>query len=88
MCSDVAAGAGSVLAGACEGSSRIFRVVVCEACHWQYGAYWPLQPKYSFWGDCPRCGHATRIATCYQWTGVRQLESEKQGKLSFDEPVR
>lgn len=58
-------------------SGRVFRVIVCEACHWQYGAWWLRAKIYSYWGDCPHCGKVTTVATSYRWnTATASVSSE------------
>jgi len=49
-------------------SGRVFRVVVCEFCHWQYGAWWVRVEVYGYWGDCPHCGRPTAVATAYRFS--------------------
>jgi hypothetical protein len=46
-------------------SGRVFRVVVCPSCGWQYGSYWPRQDPVT-WGDCPSCGSVTVIESAYR----------------------
>jgi len=49
---------------------RVFRVIVCESCHWQYGCWWPRAEVYPYWGDCPQCGCVTKVADRWQWSKV------------------
>lgn len=46
-------------------SERVFRVVYCVGCGWQYGAWWP-RGYASYWGDCPECGQRTELRDRYQ----------------------
>jgi hypothetical protein len=46
-------------------SGRVFRVVICEACGWQYGAHWPRAEVYGYWGDCPHCGKVTTVGSSF-----------------------
>lgn len=46
-------------------SGRVFRVVWCPKCDWQYGAWWPRAEVYGYWGDCPHCGSVTQVRTSY-----------------------
>ena len=43
----------------------MFRVVICPACGWQYGSYWPRRDPVT-WGDCPSCGGVTVIESKYR----------------------
>lgn len=40
---------------------RVFRVVCCPACFWQYGAWRLKVTQTEYWGDCPRCGGKTEL---------------------------
>jgi hypothetical protein len=46
-------------------SVRVFRVVICPACRWQYGAWWLGCTVWEYWGDCPRCGGKTEVGTSF-----------------------
>lgn len=52
-------------------AGRVFRVVICEACGWQYGSYWPRQDPVT-WGDCPSCGSVTVIEGAYRPASGRE----------------
>jgi predicted RNA-binding Zn-ribbon protein involved in translation (DUF1610 family) len=41
------------------------RVIVCTSCGWQYGAHWPRQEVYGYWGDCPSCGRITEVRAAF-----------------------
>jgi len=42
-------------------AGRVFRVVVCHTCRWQYGAWWLEEEVGEYWGDCPCCGGKTAL---------------------------
>ena len=46
-------------------SGRVFRVVFCPKCFWQYGAWWSGAEVYGYWGDCPHCGTITAVRSSY-----------------------
>ena len=46
-------------------SGRVFRVVICPSCGWQYGCKWPRKDPFT-WGDCPSCGGVTVIESKYR----------------------
>jgi len=45
--------------------ARVLRVIVCTSCGWQYGAHWPRQEVYGYWGDCPSCGRITEVRAAF-----------------------
>lgn len=47
-------------------SGRVFRVIFCSECSWEYGAWWPRAGVYGYWGDCPSCGRVTRVGSAYR----------------------
>jgi len=68
----VATRAGEVLAESGQGShqdvpksGRVFRVIICEACGWQYGAWWLNITAPGYWGNCPKCGCRTTVGTSF-----------------------
>ena len=89
--------AGAVLAESGQGShqdvpksGRVFRVIVCEACGWQYGSWWPRAEVYGYWGDCPHCGRQTTVAAAYRLSlpcasvsskGTRGSSAAQQGLM-------
>jgi hypothetical protein len=44
---------------------RVFRVVICPECNWQYGAWWLMSTAFEYWGNCPRCGCKTTVGTSF-----------------------
>jgi len=57
-------GSGAVLSDVPQ-SKRVFRVIFCPKCFWQYGAWWPRAEVYGYWGDCPHCGTITAVRSSY-----------------------
>jgi len=50
----------------CEkAEGRVFRVVICRSCGWQYGAWWLPDTAVGYWGDCPTCGASTSVETAF-----------------------
>lgn len=80
--SEAVSGPGAVLAesGATDVpmAGRVFRVVICEACGWQYGSNWPRRDPVT-WGDCPSCGGVTVIESGYRPDFRRAIGDKVRG---------
>jgi uncharacterized protein (DUF983 family) len=64
-------------------SGRVFRVIICEACGWQYGAHWPRAEVYGYWGDCPHCGKVTTVGSSFLRARRAVSAAAAQQELGF-----
>lgn len=63
--------------------ARVFRVVICPACRWQYGSWWLTSTPVEYWGDCPRCGGKTTLESHFlpEHRGVAGVPAQQELKL-------
>lgn len=63
-------------------AGRVFRVILCPECAWQYGAWWPRAEVYGYWGDCPHCGRVTQVRSSYDLKAKGAAVSAKGGGVA------